>query len=324
MNKCRNIIRIICIFLIMGTIVIGYGLYNSKYGLETTHFTITSDRIEQGFRIVQLTDLHDSVFGKGNSKLVAKVEAEEPDLILITGDLVNCKSGEDTSVATDLITKLSRIAPVYFSYGNQEKDLEEKYRTEITRLFTEAGATVLEKDYLDIVVGQQKIRLGGIYGYCLPDRYAQENRWEDESAYLKEFQSTDLYTVLMCHLPACWLINKSLYDWDIDCVFAGHAHGGQVRIPFIGGLYAPDQGWFPGEECGVYSSEKGIWDDYMKEVSEWVDGEKFDVSYYRDFLLKTSYKPSYLILSRGLGNTDTIPRFNNIPEIVVADFLPEK
>ena len=324
MNILKKIITVMLILVIFCVCFIGIELFVSKYSLTTTHYTISSNRIDHPFRVVQLTDLHDSEFGKDNSKLISRVRREDPDIILITGDLVNNKKGEDTSIATTLISGLVGIAPVYFSYGNQEIDLEENNQVDIRKLFTEVGAVVMDKDYQDIAVNGQKIRLGGTYGYCIPARYAKEIHEEDNSAYLKEFQDTERYTILLCHMPLCWIKSGSLYDWTVDCVFAGHTHGGQVRIPFVGGLWAPDQGWFPGEMCGVYTTEKEKWDNYLKDAEECIENEYFDGNYYKNYLLKTEYKPASLVLSRGLGNTDKIPRFNNIPEIVVVDFLSKK
>lgn len=93
----------------------------------------------------------------------------------------------------------------------------------------------------------------------------------------------DAYKILLCHLPFCWIVTNILNSWEEDLVLCGHVLGGQVRFPWIRGLWAPDQGWF-----GLYWSE---------------DGTKM------------------MALSRGLGNTDRYPRFNNIQEILVLNLL---
>lgn len=144
-------------------------------------------------------------------------------------------------------------------------------------------------------------------------------------------------------MPYSWVDHGSLYDYDIDCVLVGHAHGGQIRIPLIGVLWAPDQGWFPGRESGVYETSEEEWKEYKKQMLTWVEKaeknrKKASVktalgqnggdaissepvynyhAYYTGELFKT-YRPSYLVLSRGLGNTDWIPRFCNVPEVVVV------
>lgn len=112
---------------------------------------------------------------------------------------------------------------------------------------------------------------------------------QHETRFMEAFQNTELPKILMCHMPYSWIVQGSLDSWDVDVVLCGHVHGGQVRIPWVGGLWAPDQGWFPGRECGLYWSK---------------DGSRV------------------MVLSRGLGNTDRYPRFNNIPEISVLELIP--
>lgn len=321
MVRLKKALYILCIMMAICVCFIIYGLYISKYGLEVTHYTIHSDRITEPFRVAHLTDLHDSEFGMDNCKLISKVKEEKPDIILITGDLVNNKSGEDISVATTLISGLADVAPVYFSYGNQEKALENDYSVDIRKLFAEAGAEVLEREYKDIDIKGQKVRIGGIYGYCETERISQEVFLEEESEYLKKFQNTDNYKILLCHMPLCWVSSNSLYDWKVDCVLAGHVHGGQVRIPFVGGLWAPDQGWFPGEMCGLYTTSEEQYNSYKEKVLSWRNDPVYRFDYYEEHWLKQDYQENTLVLSRGLGNTDSIPRFNNIPEVVVVDYF---
>lgn len=284
MEKYKKFTFIIIILLFF-TIICTISLATSAHALTTTHYTLPASTISS-LRIVQLTDLHNSEFGEENSRLIDAVRDQSPDLILLTGDLLNSDE-QCTEIATDLIAKLCDIAPVYFSNGNHEIEYEERYGVDIDELYREAGAVVLEKEYQDITVKNQKIRLGGIYGYCLPGKYLETGEADpEETAFLEKFQDTDLPKILMCHMPVCWMINGSLDDWDVDYVFAGHLHGGEVILPFVGGLYGPDLGWFPGKLEGLYSSENGG---------------------------KT------LVLSRGLGTNEIIPRFNNIPEIMVVD-----
>lgn len=268
----------------------GIDLYQSKYFLTCVAYRIQTDKIQESIRLIQITDLHNSIFGDNNQNLLDLVAEQSPDLILITGDLLNSDEAE-TDIATALISGFSSIAPVYVSLGNHEVEYQQNYGIDIIQLYEDTGAVVLDKQYQDLEVNGQIIRLGGIYGYCLPEKYLETNEANpEECAFLSDFQNTGLYTILMCHMPICWLNNGGLDEWDVDCVLAGHVHGGQVILPLIGGVYAPDMGWFPGKLQGLYSSADGC---------------------------------STMVLSTGLGNTESVPRFNNIPEVVTVDILPK-
>lgn len=288
-SGCRHpLLRGIWVAVLIAVILCGLSLYQSKYRLEISRYEISSDKAADVIRFVQITDLHNSVFGGQNSDLIRAVSGQQPDFILMTGDMLN-NYEIDSEIAVRLIRELSEIAPVYFSYGNHEKDYELRYGIDVTEMFEEAGARVLDGGCEDLVCQGVDIRLGGIYGYCLPGQDEGDGR-PQETAFLEDFQKTDSLKILMCHMPVSWIEYGSLESWQVDVIFAGHAHGGQVRLPLIGGLYAPDQGWFVGREEGLYKSR---------------DGKRT------------------MVLSRGLGSSTVIPRFNNRPEIVVVDIVPE-
>lgn len=279
---------LIIILLFLG-ITTCQNLDQSKHSLSCSSYQIPSDKIDTPIRILQLTDLHNSEFGEDNQELIDRIASQSPDLILLTGDLLN--SGEPvTEIAVNLISSLCKIAPVYLSLGNHEIEYRDNFGTDITQLYQDAGAIVLEHQYRDITVKGQSLRNGGIYGYCLPDKYLETEEADlSECIFLWDFENTDRYKILLSHLPIAWLKNDALEEWNIDCVFSGHLHGGQAILPGIGGVYAPDMGWFPGRLKGVFDSK---------------DGKR------------------HLVLSAGLGNTEVIPRFNNIPEIVCVDLVP--
>lgn len=283
--------KLLLVVLLAALALLAWGFFGSKYALEPSNYVLSSPKLTAPIRVVQLTDLHNSEFGENNERLVRMVGKQNPDLILLTGDMLN---GDEprTEVAVGLIEQLTEIAPVYASLGNHEKANENVYGTDVGALYAQAGAHVLECTYEDVEIGGQTVRIGGIYGYCLPEKYlrTREAR-EKEVEYLQAFQETDLLTLLLCHVPTSWIINDNLEEWDVDVIFSGHDHGGQIRLPLIGGLYAPDQGLFPGRECGLYDSA-----DHAR----------------------------VMVLSRGLGSRGSVPRFGNVPEIVVVDILPQR
>ncbi len=287
--KRRWVLPAALVFLL---ICLAVSLYRSRNSLSCSAYTLEVPELTAPVRLLQLSDLHNRSFGPGNEDLLALAADQAPDLILLTGDLVS--AGEpDMAVAAELIRELSVFAPVYVSLGNHEWAYREHYGVDPAEIYREAGATVLDFRYLDLTVAGQELRLGGIYGYCLPEKYLSTGEARrEECDFMKVFQDTRRYTVLMSHLPIVWLVNGGLEEWDVDCVLSGHLHGGQIVLPFAGGVYAPDLGWFPGRAEGLYTS---------------ADGSRT------------------LVLSRGLGTAaGTPPRFNNLPELVVVDLVPAK
>jgi len=120
---------------------LGASLWVSGYALQVTRYEIVSDKLSGNVRIVHLSDLHCSEFGEGNAELIARIVEQAPDLIVMTGDMINGHE-QRTEVAEALIESLSEIAPVYASMGNHEKANEHMYRSDITKLYEEAGAVV--------------------------------------------------------------------------------------------------------------------------------------------------------------------------------------
>lgn len=245
--------------------------------------------VAQPIRIVHLTDLHNKQFGKNNEKLVEEVAAQKPDLIIMSGDMLN-RDDPDTDVVVALISDLSSVAPVYFGYGNHEKIWEQNYGKNLRIILESAGAVVVDNDYLDLDLKGTALRIGGYMGfypisYMTTDDDAQEAL---EDAFMKEFENTDRVKLLINHIPTGWIDWNYVDKQPVDLVFSGHYHGGVFRIPILDqGLYAPYVGWFPKFTKGVYAG-----------------------------------KQATCILSAGLGSEYHVPRFNNPPEIVVVDLVP--
>lgn len=198
---------------------------------------------ESPCKIVFLSDIHNSTV---DTTVISK---EKPDLIAVSGDIINSDS-TDLSIATTLLERLALIAPTYVSLGNHELEYEEQTGEDIAAIFEKTGAVVLDKKFMDVEINNKSVRVGGIYGYCLPERYNHDN--EDEIVFLREFEDTDSYKILLSHLPYSWTHYGISEDYDIDLVLAGHTHGGQIMLPFGGGLYDPEFGFFPGKVSGRF------------------------------------------------------------------------
>ena len=253
--------------------------------LEVNEYEIVSDRIPQGFagfRIAQVSDLHNAEFGEGNKNLIRLLSQTDPDLIVITGDLIDSRH-TDIEIALEFARQAITIAPVYYVSGNHEARVGEY--EDLKMGLAEAGVIVLEDQKVQITREGESITLMGIDDPSFQEDYLFGDAVSVTSSALSELQNeSDCYTVLLAHRPELF---ETYVDAGVNLVFSGHAHGGQFRLPFVGGLVAPNQGFFPEYDAGLFSEGS-----------------------------------TTMIVSRGVGNSIIPIRFNNRPEIVVAELKP--
>ena len=267
----------IFLFVLAGLCVAAF--YN---GLTVKNYSVASDKLEAGesVRVVLLADLHSYIYGNGQDKLIRKIISQNPDIILLAGDIADdIVPIEGTRL---LLEGISEAAPVFYVSGNHEYwsgDIKS-----IKELIGSYGVTVLEDEYQEIIVNGVPVIIAGLDD---PDRTLFESidskKSMDEA--FRELASKDHFKILAAHRPELIELYK---QYSFDLVVSGHAHGGQIRIPFLlNGLAAPNQGWFPKYAGGMYEHESLTH-----------------------------------IVSRGLSINPRLPRIFNPPEIVVIDILP--
>lgn len=265
-NKTVILLLIILLTLLwfVGEILVSYHWMKvNRYPVQVRNLRYADTVTDAGFKMVVLSDLHDHEFGKDNEKLIRRVKEQNPELIILDGDMLNEDSKSDR-VPVRLVKGLAEIAPVYYALGNHELDYigaaegkkMQKHPEDsgLVKDLTDAGACVLEEGYRDVEIGGCKVRIGGMYEYAfaLDGDNSAENLTGDVRDFLEEFQNTDRYKIMLCHRPDSFIFGDASDYWKVDLVISGHDHGGQVVIPFKGGLYGGDQGWFPPYVHGLY------------------------------------------------------------------------
>ena len=249
--------------------------------LEVNEYEIVSDRIPQGFdgfRIAQISDLHNAEFGERNEKLIQLLSQTDPDIIVITGDLIDSRH-TDIEIALDFARQAIKLAPVYYVSGNHEARVREY--EDLKMGLAEAGVIVLEDQKVQITREGKSISILGIDDPSFQEDYLFGDSESVARQAIENLQNeSDGYTILLSHRPELF----DLYvETEMNLVFSGHAHGGQFRLPFVGGLVAPNQGFFPKYDAGQFTEEN-----------------------------------TTMIVSRGVGNSIIPIRFNNRPEIVLV------
>lgn len=256
-----------------------YLYYENNY-LQVSNYTIESDRLSEdfnNFKIVHISDFHNTKSKKIIVDLIRKIKNGKPNIIVITGDLIDA-SKTDIDTAISFVKKINDIAPIYYVTGNHEASINDydslKEKLENNKVI------VLDDNIEKLKVNDSEINIIGIN-----DPQMSYNDYREDSVTVKDElipiqYDKNNFSILLSHRPE---LIETYAEYNFDLVLSGHAHGGQIRIPFIGGLVAPNQGLFPKYTSGVYERNN-----------------------------------TKMIVSRGIGNSILPFRINNRPELVVV------
>lgn len=268
--------------LVVLSLIILRGFWENKT-LAVNEILVQSQRLPKsfdGYRIAHLSDLHNEEFGNNNEKLIELLKKSKPEMIAITGDLIDSYH-TDTEVIIKLAKEIVDIAPTYYVSGNHEARIDEY--NELKEALEKIGIHILDNESVLLKRDGESISLTGIEDPSFTTDYLFGDTKYIVSSQLSNLIDNKQFHILLSHRPELFDIYK---DNNIDLVLSGHAHGGQFRIPFIGGVIAPDQGLFPKYDSGLYTSQN-----------------------------------TNMIVSRGLGNSLFPFRLNNRPEIVIVTLI---
>ena len=274
----RVLIALLALAILLGAAVFLYGLY-TKTHYRISFYQETSGKVSANLRIAVISDLHNRQYGENNETLISDLRALKPDLILFAGDMV-VRDQDDYRPMLDLVSALTGIAPCFGILGNHESErIYYGNDAGLTDAFKNAGLKLLRNAMEEIRIGGDTVQLIGVegteYGFGeYGGRAFMEKLDADPSAF----------RILMAHIPI--LFDTQLPGYDFDLGIAGHVHGGIAVLPFIGGIYTHEEGFFPRFTSGRYVLDRG----------------------------------QTLIISAGLGDSELFPpRINNMPELVVID-----
>lgn len=254
-----------------------------NFGLTIKNYTIISSNIKEKTRILVLADLHSQIYGDEQKNLLKKIEEQDPNIILMVGDIA---VDHEPILGTEMLLEGIKDMPnTYYVTGNHEFWTNEIEK--IRDLFKSYNVVVLSDEYKEININNNYFVIAGIDDPVKTkfedSNYIQETSMDNSFV---ELNNKSGYKILLAHRPEKIDLYK---EYNFDLIVSGHAHGGQIIIPFfINGLYAPGQGFFPKYAGGLYEHNELIH-----------------------------------IVSRGLSFNPLLPRIFNPPEIVVIDLLPE-
>ena len=267
--------------LALAPIIAASSIIRQNKKLKVRKTTLKFDKLPQAFdnfKIAQVSDIHCDRVGHSDLSFIKKIKDFNPDIIVITGDVLDSYNN-DMDIAYNILSQLAIIAPCYFVSGNHELRLPEEYEQLINRM-KKLNITYLHNSKLLITKSNESINLVGVEDYNFFKNEDKLNHRANFIKTLEELYSPNHFNILLSHRPEKFPIYA---DIKYELIFSGHAHGGQWRIPFVGGIFSPSQGFFPKYTNGNYVLED-----------------------------------STLIVSQGLGNSSFPIRINNRIELVLA------
>lgn len=274
-------IKIIILISILLLFLLCFYLYYENNYLQVSNYTIKSARLPADFnnyKIVHISDFHNTTSKKLTADLIQEIKNCKPNLIALTGDLIDAKK-IDIETAISFIKEINTLAQIYYVTGNHEASINNY--DELKEKLENNNVIVLDDKVEKIKVNDSEINIVGIN-----DPQMAHNGYFEDSVIVKEEliqiqYDKNNFSILLSHRPE---LVKTYAENSFDLVLSGHAHGGQIRIPFIGGLVAPNQGLFPKYTSGIYEEDK-----------------------------------TKMLVSRGIGNSILPFRINNRPELVVIE-----
>ena len=267
--------------LSLAPIIVASSIIRQNKKLKVRKTTLKFDKLPQAFdnfKIAQVSDIHCDKVGHSDLSFINKIKNFNPDMIVITGDILDSYNN-NMDIAYNILSQLAIVAPCYFVSGNHELRLPEEYEQLINRM-KKLNITHLHNSKLFITKNNESINLVGVEDYNFFKNEDNLNHRANFIKTLKELYSSNHFNILLSHRPEKFPIYADIKQ---ERIFSGHAHGGQWRIPFVGGIFSPSQGFFPKYTNGNYVLED-----------------------------------STMIVSQGLGNSSFPIRINNRIELILA------
>lgn len=282
----------IMLILFIVLAIVGRVLYENCH-IQKTVYEFKSNKVKEDTTFIFLSDLHNQSFGKNNQKLIEQIEKENPDYILIGGDMLVGKKGEIDQHARNAWKLLQGIVnkfPVFYVNGNHETRMKfdtEKYGEQYTQYeekLKKMGVSILNNDSL--FLEEKGIQINGLE---LEEEYYKKRRAKDltvtEIEQRLDKTAKDRFQILLAHKPEYFM---SYAGWGADLTLSGHNHGGMIRLPLIGGIVSTQYRVLPKYDGGLYTKEE-----------------------------------KHMIVSRGLGGHTIKVRLMNVPDFVIIHISPK-